>query len=624
MIIYKNTINGFIEDCNNDVIDALIITSLRDKRGINININSKEAKSYKTLINVAKSFENCDCKNEQYILLEYVIRDSNKRIDLIVLGSDSVSKNLALIELKGWSNIKIYKDTNLLDANLTYGPCNHPGYEALDYFNILTNCYSRINYFNIFPIAFLPNYKYKEVNVLKLKKFSDIISKCKIYCGSDRTDFEYYIKEKFCSKITEKEIKLLEDLEYKPSKKFLEHIQNDLNDIRLIGSQNIAYEKFWDIYNENNEKTLYIISGGAGSGKTVIAFKIMIKLRLLNKQSYLMLPGPEFREGIKKNFGDKISTLFIKGANSRIKGDFVIVDEAHKATGNDTASIFYDRLFKNISKGIIALIDDNQVINKKGVTKQQLIDIAISNGIKIKNIVTLDLYEQFRNAGDVSYTDWLKKMIFHENNNQEYFVNDFFDFRIMDFDSFNKTYYDLYYKFNVRMVSFWTTTWNTTKLVPTVKIGNYEYIWNPNWQWLAKYIKNGNKPSKELINLCKKMNFNIDKKGPEFIGYFNTVQGTEFDYIFVHIPKLFYFNTFTNEIDVNIDELCMSEMASQIWSTKNIRNIEEKNKKNKLNKLYFLNRLFINLTRGTIGTYVCFEDKNLENYFKKFFVNKRK
>lgn len=623
MIIYKNTIKGFIEDCNLQIISTLIINQLKDKRGININRNSKEAKSYSTLIEVSKIFDGCIDKENQYILLEYVIRDSNKRIDLIILGSDKINKNLAILELKGWSKVNLYKETNLLDPNVSYGPCNHPGYEALDYYTILVNCYDNINHFNLIPIAYLPNYNYQKDNVLKNKIFSNILEKCYVYCKNDSYELKNIINSKFNSRIEIEDLNKLENLEYKPSLKFLEHIKNEWSSIRLIGSQNIAYERFWDIYKENNEKTLYIISGGAGSGKTVIAFKIMMKLRLLSHQSYLMIPGPEFRSAIVNNFGDKIAASFIKGANSSLKGDFVIVDEAHKATGKDNAHTFYKKIFNNISKGIIALIDDNQVINKKGITKDELIGLALNNGVKKENIVILNLTEQFRNAGDVSYTNWLKRLIFKEDNNQEIFINDFFDFRILDHHDFNEIYEKMYDKYNVRMVSFWTNTWNTNKLEPTVFIGDRGYIWNPNWHWLSKFKSNGNKPTKEIIKLCETLNFNTDKKGKEFIGYFNTVQGTEFDYIFVHIPKLFFLND-KNEIDVNLSKLCLSEMSTQIWSTSRIKDNYEKRKKEKLNKLYFLNRLFINLTRGTVGAYVYFEDKKLEEYFKSKYINKRK
>ena len=172
------------------------------------------------------------------------------------------------------------------------------------------------------------------------------------------------------------------------------------------------------------------------------------------------------------------------------------------------------------------------------------------------------------------------------------------------------------------MVSFWTTRWDLNGLNPTVKIGDENYIWNPNWQWLQKYKNNVNKVTREIENLCLTQNFNVNKKGYQYIGYFNTVQGYEFDYIFVHVPKLFFLND-NNQIDVDLTKLEMEEMKSQVWSTSKIKNKEEKDKKEKLNKLYFLNRLFVNLTRGTKGAFVYIEDEKLNKYIKEKLIIKK-
>lgn len=55
-------------------------------------------------------------------------------------------------------------------------------------------------------------------------------------------------------------------------------------------------------------------------------------------------------------------------------------------------------------------------------------------------------------------------------------------------------------------------------------------------------------------------------------------------------------------------------LKCDLW--KKIKDKNELNRKIELNKLYFKNRLFICLTRGTKGAYVYFEDKKLEEYFK--------
>lgn len=102
VIIYKNTINGFIQDCEQDEIVAKILYSLKEKRGLNIGSGSKERTSWNTLKEVAKYLKEIENTDYQYILLEFVIRDSSKRIDLMILGRDANNNKVCtIVELKG-------------------------------------------------------------------------------------------------------------------------------------------------------------------------------------------------------------------------------------------------------------------------------------------------------------------------------------------------------------------------------------------------------------------------------------------------------------------------------------------------------------------------------------------
>ncbi len=626
MIIYRETISQFIRECNNaDMLASKLQVALRDNKGIGV--GPKEVDSWKrTLIKMKDILSQLDKQDEQYVLLEYVIRDLRKRIDIIIIGKDNKGrKNLAIIELKGWSEVKLYdKDISLLKPNVSYGACNHPSYEAYDYYWILQNQYSDIaNNFNIVPMSYLPNYKYDDTNILQDKRFEDVISKASSYCQNNKQLFVDFLRNYFQDKIDIESTNILNDLDYKPSVTFLESLQKDFENVRLIGSQQEAFETFKyyiDTYQTiDNKKKLFIVSGCAGSGKTVVAFKMLLHLLRNSKNTNLMLPGPEFRDAIVKTFGESYTKNFIKGAGYNNSSDIVIIDEAHKATGRDNANIFYSRLMKNVKEALICLIDDSQVINRKGITKDELKDIANEYNYEI---IELNLQEQFRNGGDISYIDFLRNVIFHEDNKQETFINDLYDFRVFDEKEFNQKYLDMYDTKDVRMASFWTQTWDLDNLTPTVKVGSSYYIWNPNWQWYDKYKNRGNKTTKELDKLCNKTNFNLEKKGKQYIAYFNTVQGYEFDYIFVHVPRLFYLDE-NNIVRVDLSKLYNREMSSQYWSTSKEKNPDVKAKKDKLNQLYFLNRLFVLLTRGRIGTYVYIEDERLNEYIKSKLRNIR-
>jgi len=531
MIIYQNTINGFINDCQLcELLVGKIITEMKNKLGYSV--SESEKNSWKTTLrNTSKYFNEIDEKNNQYILLEFKIPKSKKRINIIVVGKNKDKNNLLIIKLKGWSKVEINENSNLLKINTKYRESLHPAFEAHNYKKILEDQFSEINTdFSLHASAFLPNFEHNGNNPLEDDKYSEIIKKVKTYTKSSETEFVSYLKTLFSESIDINYVNKLSNLEYKPSKTFLKHAENQFQNIQLIGSQMFAFEKIkfiLDSFTKTNKKTLITISGAAGSGKTIVAFKVLgYIISTLQKDAKLMLPGPEFRQAVKKQFDKNTLLEFIGGADINTEHNYLVIDEAHKATGQGTAGAFYNIIFQK-ANFIIALIDDMQVINKKGISKKQIQDLAEKHNFSTVNI---DLQEHFRNAGDSTYVEWLKNWIHSNENGQNEFVQNFFEFNVLDEKEFNLKYKDFYYEYNVRMLSFWTQTWDLKELddnLPrrNIKIGNSYYAWNPNWQWLKEFKRNSpdTKITKELLNLCQNQNFNSDKKGHQYIGYFNTV-----------------------------------------------------------------------------------------------------
>ena len=628
MIIYENNIKGFINECKPGNQD-LLISSIKENMKIKIGrgVSTSEERSWRTtLIKVSNFFKHLKNKDDQYILLEFKIPTTQKRIDVILVGSDGEKNSLLIIELKGWSKSYESDIKNALEINSRYRIVAHPNKEAYEYKYLLTQQFSDINeeFENLVSISLLPNYKLIDNDPILSDQFRDILEVIKLYTKNDTDSLKKMLSSLFNTGIPRKKVNFLNKLEYKPTLDFQKHLKNEFKNIILSTSQEIAYETIINhinthLTNPKNRK-LITISGMPGSGKTIIAFKIMAYLYANKKMTAkLQLPGPEFRDAIKREYNKNTFHSMIGGAYSKGEQQVQIIDEAHKAYGNGYAQQFYTELFRN-QNFVIVLIDDKQVINKKGYSKSQVIQKARENKF---DIIQLELQEQFRNGGDALYIDWLNNWIFKEDNNQNYYVNNTYDFKVLEDVTFNEKYKSMYETQNVRMTSFWTQDWNAKfdendNPQKLIKVGSFKYVWNPNSYWIKSFKEhypNQRVPSwfvKDVVN----KNFNKDKKGYEYIAYFNTIQGSEFDYIFVHIPKLFFINK--NELDVDLSQLDYGDMKTQVWMSKGL---PTKNKED-LNKMYFKNRLLVSLTRGKKGTYIYCEDKKLAKWIEKKLIKK--
>lgn len=218
---------------------------------IGYSVSKKEKESWKTtLVKTSQYLENIPNIDKQYILLEFRIPNRKKRIDVILVGKNNESKNLLIIELKGWSKIYSIKNSNFLGINASYKKSLHPASEALEYLEILKNQFDDIN--NIFSLkasALLPNYKFEKHNPLEDKKYLNLNTKVPTFTSNNISLFMDYAKNLFNEPINEEDVNKLNELEYKPSLSFLEHLKNEFKNISLIGSQRIAFEKIKDILN---------------------------------------------------------------------------------------------------------------------------------------------------------------------------------------------------------------------------------------------------------------------------------------------------------------------------------------------------------------------------------------
>jgi uncharacterized protein len=95
-----------------------------------------------SLPQMAKVLRDADLKEDTYVLLDYKLPSSEKRIDFFVVGQDEKGKNNALIiELKQWQKAKVSEGDGIVRTYLggRVRETVHPAYQASSYKRYLQN-----------------------------------------------------------------------------------------------------------------------------------------------------------------------------------------------------------------------------------------------------------------------------------------------------------------------------------------------------------------------------------------------------------------------------------------------------------------------------------------------------
>lgn len=630
MIIYDAYVNDFLELAKNrERLISTIKINLLEKFGIRVADNEMNSWG-NSLPEVAKLIKTSD-NDFRKVLIEYNIPTSRNRIDFIILGKDKNNKPSAwVVELKQWSNVS-EEEWNRFKVG-KYSD-SHPSGQAKDYVFRLNEMLGLKDKVNIKGSAFLHNLENTD-SPLFSESYERMLGSAKLYSLDLSKDFANDMNNHTFIKNGDEAFEYFKTARWSPTKTFQNIVSNDLNsaELQLIGTQKIIYEqilrhlKSWN----KKDKMTFIVSGDPGSGKTIISFKLMtyiVSSLMINIQ--LMIPGQEVRDAFSHRFRDLALSNHISGSTMKNGYDAAIIDEAHKAIGWDWGHVNYQRMYESLNFAII-LIDNDQVINSRGLEKQSVIEIAEKNG---HEVFEYQIEESFRNGGERMLLDWISSNLYgrtiRSGDNEykhEVYINENSNFKLhgyKDDDSFVKSYYKTFKNNkNTRLTSLWHQSWyygeadENGDVPTTVNIGNHKMVWNPNKEWWDKLTSQQkstyNNSVKKYVSLRRQ--FLIDIPNPKYIAYFNHIQGYEFENIFVYIPNIFTYEN--DEIVFHRDRIEKEVKSSQTWSPNTKSELAVGKDIYQLNKKYFLNRIKVMMTRGTKSTHIYAEDKALNDFLR--------
>ena len=188
--------------------------------------------------------------------------------------------------------------------------------------------------------TYLHNYSYDPSDVIFSLKFREALEKYPLFTSSETDKLSDYLIEKLETGHGREVLQRVEQSKYRASKKLMDHVGNTIKgnpEFILLDEQLIVYDQVLAHAEKgfhDNRKTVILIKGGPGTGKSVVAINLMADLLLEGYNAHYATGSKAFTETLREKIGRRGAPQF-KYFNSFIEAEFnsvdvLICDESHR------------------------------------------------------------------------------------------------------------------------------------------------------------------------------------------------------------------------------------------------------------------------------------------------------
>jgi replicative DNA helicase len=220
--------------------------------------------------------------------------------------------------------------------------------------------------------SYLHNYISHPNDEIFSEKFSKALDQQPIFTADDVDKFRAYLCSKLSKGAGMEILEKVEQSKYKPSKLLMDHvcqIIREKSEYILLDEQLIVYDKVLTLTKkglDHQKKSVIIVKGGPGTGKSVIAINLMADLLRNGYNTHYATGSKAFTETLRKKIGVRGSAQF-KYFNSYATAnpneiDVLIADEAHRIRETSNS-----RFTKKILRSDMPQIEELIRISKLGV-----------------------------------------------------------------------------------------------------------------------------------------------------------------------------------------------------------------------------------------------------------------
>lgn len=554
------------------------------------------------------------------VLIEHTLPLTSKRADVILAGVHPKTRkpSYLVVELKQWSRASTFEgDPHLVDvAGVPGGPKLHPVAQVRGYWEYLTDFLVVLadQPDALVGAAYLHN-AHDPLAVRDLEAYP-MDARGQLFTGADRGSWLDFLRSRLDPSVSGvASADHLVKSRVAPSKQLLAVAADEVRDreqFRLLDEQELAVRLVHHEVRrarESDHKRVVVVSGGPGSGKSVIALSLLGELARAQRTVLHATGSQSFTQTMRRVVGKgstrtkNLFQYFNSFMSAEKNGlDVLVLDEAHRIrltsanrwtkAQDRTGRAQVDELL-DAALVPVFLLDEHQVVRPGEMgSLHEITSHAEAAGLEV---VHVNLDGQFRCGGSEVYLDWVLRLLgLREGGPVPWAGDDLspFEVRVADSPEEMEAFLDEKRQerdgapgYSARMAAGYCWPWSDPvdgRLVSDVQIGSWARPWNAKGERRV-----GDAPPSAL--------WATEDGGFGQVGCVYTAQGFEYDWSGVVLgPDLVWRDgRFTTVRSANKDPMFRSAKAvDDAAFDRLVRNTYK-----------------VLLTRGMAGTVLCSTDE---------------
>jgi uncharacterized protein len=369
------------------------------------------------------------------VLLEHRLPYSPKRVDALLCGVHPTTgkPSYVLVELKQWTNARSIGE-NLVHVPQYGQPVLHPGEQVRRYCQQLVDFTPALAQDNVHGLAYLHNAGAEgwRLSQYRVDRFG------RLYTRDERGAFLDRLRAVLSTDPgtrggSRHAADALLRARTEPSRQLLAHAADEVKhreQFVLLDEQQVAYEvveQAVDRAGDENTKTVVIVLGGPGSGKSVVALSLLGELSRAGRRVLHATGSSSFTNTLRKIVvgsrsarAQQVFVYFNSFIGERRNSlDVLLCDEAHriretsvnrftKADRRAQAGRQVQELI-DVARVPVFLLDEHQVVRPGEMGSEAAIRAAAEAAGCRVSVVRLD--GQYRCGGSDLYDQWVRRLL---------------------------------------------------------------------------------------------------------------------------------------------------------------------------------------------------------------------